>query len=115
MFLKREPEKDVVVKESDKYGIWHAWKWFIFVYELSLVMETLVTLFFWLLLYKDMVKNPRYEDPVKYVELILDHVLLVFLLLDSFFNTVPILRRHLKPMIPIGVVYLTLNFTVTKI
>ena len=78
------------------------------------MVDTLVSLFFWLLLYKDMVKNPRYEDPVKYLELVLDHVLIILLLLDYFFNTIPFIRRHMKAMVPIGVSYLCLNFVVTK-
>lgn len=114
MFLRKKPEKEVSDKDYDKHSIFYSWKWFIFFYEVALVVETLVSLFFWLLLYKDMMKNPRYQIPIKYFEMVLDHILIVFLLLDYFFNTVPFLRRHLKLMIPIGVSYLLLNFSVTK-
>jgi hypothetical protein len=116
MFLKKKSEKNAPKeeKEDDKFSIFRAWKWHIYFYEVSLVVETLVSLFFWLLLYKDMVKNPRYEDPVKFLELIIDHILIIFLLLDCLVNSVPFVRRHMKAMVPIGVSYLTLNFAVTK-
>jgi len=116
MFLKKKPKKNSPreEKEEDKFSIFRAWKWYIYFNEVALVVETLVSLFFWLLLYKDMVKNPRYEDPVKYLELIIDHILIIFLLLDFMVSTVPFVRRHIKAMVPIGVSYLTLNFIVTK-
>ena len=116
MFFKRKPEKEPSEREYDKHSIFHAWKWYIFFYEISLVAETLVSLFFWLLLYEDMMKDPIYEtDFILYFELILNHVLILFLLVDYFCNSVPILRRHMRFMVYFGMFYVTLNFCFTKI
>tara|TARA_B110000285_G_C14666551_1_gene398398 strand:+ start:100 stop:408 length:309 start_codon:yes stop_codon:yes gene_type:complete len=54
MFLKKKPEKNTPIGESeeDKFSVFKAWKWYIYFYEASLVVETLVSLFYWLLLHK---------------------------------------------------------------
>lgn len=78
-----------------KYTPFRAWKWYIFLFEASIIFELIITIFFWSVLYKD-VSEKWEKDPSSYSEwhkwsTRLDHSApLGLLVFDYMFNAVPI-------------------------
>ena len=91
------------------------WKWYVFLYTLTFLMEIIITAVFWTLLWNDAKDQPMFEKPLDRVGLIMDHsVPFSVLLFDYLFlNTVPFVMRHLPAQVFIVVIYLILNISVS--
>lgn len=96
-----------------KYRPTRAWKWFTFLFQMVLVMELVVTIFYWTFLY----------DPDEYKGKMVsrlalggDHTIpLACMLMEFALNSIPFCPRHLYPMLVVNALYLLINLAVTKI
>lgn len=76
-----------------KYTPFRAWKWYIFLFETSLIFELIISIFFWIALYpgeKEKWSKDATTDLSK-LSTVLDHSIpLGILLLELTFNATPI-------------------------
>ena len=108
---------DRLLDSTDLYKSRMAWKWFIVLGELALLMELMIVPYFWTSLwpiiqeFDDSIKN----NEIKRLGMILDHsVPLTLIAIDFlFFNANPIVLRHNWIIVSVSIVYLLMNMTVT--
>jgi len=113
-----EPIEDLNYQDRDflrnKYSPFRAWKWYTFLFQLTLQMELIIVPFFWILL-----NNPSVYKPGNLAFNIQqggDHSFLFLLLvIDYFSNCVPFCGRHFIMVNFISLIYLIINFTVSKL
>ena len=107
--------EDAVFDEAQKHNLFCAWKIYIFMFEIAVSIEIVITLVFWLLLWEEAKNHPFYEPPMRKLGLVLDHGLpIVILTLDYVVNATPIICRHLLIIAIICLFYLFVNFYATK-
>ena len=106
-----------------KYTPFRAWKWYIFLFETSLIYEIIITIIFWSLLFpakldewNGLVPDKKIPSDLSKLSTVLDHSApLGLLLFDFMYNAVPIAKRHFVFIFLISICYLIVNFAVTKI
>lgn len=98
-----------------KYSPFRAWKIYCLFFELSLVMEVIVTIFFWGFLFPYVNFNdPTFTFAFK-LQLVTDHMMPIILLLADFtINTVPFCWRHFLFMLVYITSYGIVNIICTK-
>ena len=92
-----------------------AWKWFIILFETALMLEVIITGFFWLMLWPILKNKPLVKNatPLLYFEIVITHILpFAALLIDFLLHTTPIPMRHLVLAISTGVVYVMVNMII---
>ena len=109
------------LKEQNKRSFCSAWKWWVYLYQQSLVWSILATLAFWSLIWPAMLASKgktgeRLKNDVYWkIEMILDHSTPLFcLLLDYSVNAIPMARRHVVPILATSTVYLLVNLIYVK-
>ena len=78
-----------------KYTPFRTWKWYIFLFEASIVFETIISIFFWTILFPNVQKvwnDPKIDtSDLSKLSTVLDHSApLALLLFDFSYNAVPI-------------------------
>ena len=100
--------------EENKNKPFVAWKIHIILFELALVMELVITPFFWLFLWPG-IKSTQLEG-WHFPNIVCPHfVPLFFLLIDYSYNQIPFIKRHLFIMLFVTVSYLIVNLVCTKV
>ena len=97
---------------GNRYSCAHAWKWFIILFELSVVLWILLSFLFWTQVWrKEMEKKDLdFVEQMFVNELVMCHVLPpMCLLIDYCVNAVPVAKRHAFIVIPITVANLIIN------
>lgn len=100
-----------------------AWKLWTYLFMQSLMLELVIAPFFWALLWPILMSDLDNEDMKAMrgwstfkIEMIVDHGLpLICLLVDYCFNAVPIVKRHLIPLLLVGAIYMLINIIATVI
>ena len=93
-----------------------SWKIFMVLFEMCFALEVIITLGFWVALWKPMSVMEEFKPVPKKLGLILDHSLPLFCLgVDYSINQVPFVKMHHWILSLICIVYLIINLLVTKI
>ena len=119
--LKKDDTAREIEKSEDKTSPFKAWKCHIIFLEISMIINIIITLFFFVVLY-----NPtfcklldEYEDfgNLTCISNVTSHcVPLICTIIEICINVTPLyFYRHLPFLIAISFLYLVVNFTVTKV
>ena len=102
--------------QYQKYNFFKAWKWFTFLFQLSFIMELIITPFFWIMLWDAEVKK-REGKALPILGLVLDHALPMVCLLIEYFlcSAMPFTKRHFIGIVIICGTYLIMNLSITLI
>lgn len=92
---------------NDK-GMWHLWKWSIILTEATLIFESLIVVFFWVLLFP--LIDPSTRTPFKIAFDYIDHITPgALILIDMIMNRAPMNNRHLVVLLPLQFAYGLVN------
>ena len=100
----------IFTKSYNKNSVMQGWKWHILFFEVSTVMELIITPFYWLLLYP---RNHQHHNRIDYSI----HALpIIFLTIELYISNIPFAGRHFMAFnLPICLIYMLLNMYITLI
>ena len=103
--------------KAEKYDIWQAWKWKIFLFEMATFMEFIIVPYFWQALYQKWVDAHPNAPFFLYLSLIMDHSLpfLTLLVEYIFVSSTPFIHRHFFLCAGLSIFYLFCNMLICKI
>lgn len=103
--------------EDYNYNKWTvAWKHWVLLFEGTLLIEILITLFFWIMLWPILKHKKMITEatPEFFLEVVLAHTMpLALLLIEWMMNAAPFAKRHIVIFLTIGISYLILNIIIT--
>lgn len=102
---------------EETYHKWAAWKWLIHLFQQSLVMEIIVTSYFWAVLWREESGAKKFQEhPAMKAGLAMDHSVPMFLLAFEFIfvSAAPITLHHFSMIGSLCIFYLLVNCIVTK-
>lgn len=107
-------KKDEEINDSNKYNFFAAWKWYIIFFEVFMTMNIVITVVFWGVItqFKDVFG--RSAGFLAYSSYIHSTPLIMFMF-EYGLHSIPVIKRHIVIIFPIGVIYALINLTHTKI
>lgn len=98
-------------KTTSKHSPFALWKWYIFIFELSLTLEIFITLFYWLVLYPS---APPKKTWLKAFGESINHALPFFcLMVEWAMNVIPFVKRHCSLLMVVCICYMVTNLVYT--
>ena len=107
-------KKDEEINDVNKYNFFAAWKWYIVVFELTMCMNIVITIVFWAVIAASKDVFSRTGFFLAYTTYIHSVPLITFII-EHCIHPIPVIKRHIVIVLPIGIFYTIMNLTHAKI